>query len=54
MSYLVGFYKMKQKLSVTVDKDVIKRLESLLNGKKFRNKSHIVELALSEWLGEEE
>jgi len=44
---------MKERLSVTVDKDVLKQLENHLNKRIFRNKSHIVELALNKWLEEQ-
>tara|TARA_Y100000310_G_scaffold302766_1_gene340489 strand:- start:61 stop:198 length:138 start_codon:yes stop_codon:yes gene_type:complete len=45
---------MKQKLSVTVDKEVLKRLEKELKKKVFRNRSHVVEFALNKLLEEEE
>lgn len=41
---------MKERLSVTVDKELVSNVERLLDNKKFRNKSHIVELALIKWL----
>lgn len=37
---------MKERLSATVDKEVIKIIEVLLKDKKFRNKSHVIETAL--------
>ncbi len=41
---------MKERLSVTVDKELVSTVEKLLESREFRNKSHIVELALSKWL----
>jgi len=43
---------MKQKLCVTVDEKLVKQLEEQLGERVFRNKSHIVELALAKWLEE--
>jgi Arc/MetJ-type ribon-helix-helix transcriptional regulator len=37
---------MKARLSATVDKEILKLIESLLKDKKYRNKSHIIETAL--------
>jgi Arc/MetJ-type ribon-helix-helix transcriptional regulator len=37
---------MKERLSATVDKEVLKIIEFLLKDKKFRNKSHVIETAL--------
>lgn len=37
---------MKQRISATVDKEVIEIIESLLKDKKFRNKSHVIETAI--------
>ncbi len=41
---------MKQKLSITVEKDIVARLEKKIDGKLFRNKSHVIEYALREWV----
>ncbi len=41
---------MKQKLSVTVEKDVVAQLEKKVDGKIFRNMSHVIEYALREWV----
>lgn len=41
---------MKQKLSVTVDKKVINQLEKKVDGRIFRNMSHVIEFALREWV----
>jgi Arc/MetJ-type ribon-helix-helix transcriptional regulator len=37
---------MKQKLSITIDEDIVKEIEDKINGRLFRNKSHIIEYAL--------
>lgn len=44
---------MKERISVTLDKDIISVLNSLLKKRKFRNRSHIVEYAV-ERLAEQE
>tara|TARA_Y100000310_G_C20366270_1_gene661339 strand:+ start:499 stop:645 length:147 start_codon:yes stop_codon:yes gene_type:complete len=41
---------MKQKISVTIDKEKIKELDRVLEEGKFRNKSHIIELGLEKML----
>ena len=41
---------MKQKLSITIDEEKIKLLEKILKEGKFRNKSHIVEYSLGNFL----
>lgn len=43
---------MKQKLSVTIDQEKVKRIEKLLEEGLFRNKSHILEFALTKFLEE--
>lgn len=43
---------MKQKLSITLDKDILKRLDILLEDGSFRNKSHAIEFALRSLLKE--
>lgn len=45
---------MKQKLSVTVEEEVIRKLESRIDGRLFRNKSHLVEYALYKLLEEKQ
>lgn len=37
---------MKERLSATVDKEVLEIIASLLKNKKFRNKSHVIETAI--------
>ncbi|MBI2669413.1 hypothetical protein HYX14_06240 [Candidatus Woesearchaeota archaeon] len=50
----VSYYTMKKKLSVSIEEDILKRMESKLQDRVFRNKSHIVELALSRLFQESE
>lgn len=44
---------MKERISVTLDREIIGLLELLAQKRKFRNRSHIIELAV-ERLAEEE
>ena len=37
---------MKERISATVDKEIIEIVKSLLKNKKYRNKSHIIETAI--------
>ncbi len=37
---------MKERISATVDKEVIEIIETLLKNKKYRNKSHVIETAI--------
>ncbi|MFA5174347.1 MAG: hypothetical protein WC438_04160 [Candidatus Pacearchaeota archaeon] len=43
---------MKQKISITIDKRIIRLLENALRDSKFRNRSHIIEYSLTKFLGE--
>ncbi|MBS3092948.1 ribbon-helix-helix protein, CopG family [Candidatus Pacearchaeota archaeon] len=43
---------MKQKLSITIDEDLIEKLKKVVDSGRFRNKSHLVEFSLSEFLKE--
>ncbi len=43
---------MKQKLSVTLEKETLQRLDGLLEDGSFRNKSHAIEFALRSLLKE--
>ena len=45
---------MKKKLSVTVDKELISKLDEILRDdlEIFRNKSHLVEIAIKKYLKE--
>ena len=42
---------MKEKITVTVENEVIKQIEDKLKDGLFRNKSHVVEYALKRFLG---
>ncbi len=44
---------MKQKLSITLDKQKIKILEEILKQGRFRSKSHVIEYSLSKFLEKE-
>ena len=44
--------KMKQKLSITIDEELIKNIEKVVDSGRFRNKSHIIEFSLSKFLEE--
>lgn len=43
---------MKQKLSVTIEEDIVKQIEEKVGERVFRNKSHIIEYALYRLLKE--
>lgn len=43
----------KQKISVTIDEEMIQLIESLLADARFRNRSHVVEYSLKKFLSEE-
>lgn len=45
---------MKQKLSISIDKEKIKLIEKLLKEGLFRNKSHVLEYSLDKLLKEKE
>ena len=47
-------FGMKRKLSITIEENVISKIEDSLKTKKFRNKSHLVEYAIDKLLQEEE
>lgn len=42
---------MKEKITVTVENEVIRQIEDRLKDGLFRNKSHVVEYALRRFLG---
>ena len=44
---------MKRKLSISVEERTITLLEKLLEGGRFRNKSHIIEYSLNELFSQE-
>ena len=39
---------MKERISVTLDRDIIEILNSLVKNRKYRNRSHAVEMAIEE------
>lgn len=39
---------MKERISVTLDKEIIKVLNSLIKDRKYRNRSHAVEMAIEQ------
>lgn len=41
-------YTMKKKISISVEEKSIKKLEELVKTGRFRNKSHVVDFAISE------
>jgi Arc/MetJ-type ribon-helix-helix transcriptional regulator len=41
---------MKQKISISIEEGKVKELNELLKTSKFRNKSHVVEVALEKLL----
>ena len=43
---------MKQKISITIDEEKVKVIEDILREGKFRNKSHILEYSLNQFLKE--
>lgn len=43
---------MKQKISISIDKEKILVLEKLLKDNKFRSKSHLIEYSLDKFLKE--
>ena len=42
--------KMKQKLSITLDEELVNEILKVLSSGKFRNKSHVVEYAVKKLL----
>ena len=44
---------MKQKLSVSIESNLIQELDVLVRTGKFRNKSHVVEYTLNKFMEEE-
>lgn len=44
---------MKQKLSISIDKETIEKLEDYISEGSFRNKSHVVEFALNKFMRKE-
>jgi len=46
--------KMKQKLSVTIDDELLTKIAAALSSCKFRNKSHLVEFAVKKLMEEQD
>jgi len=42
----------KQKISITLDEEMIKTIENLLKDAQFRNRSHVIEYSLKKFLEE--
>jgi len=42
----------KQKISITLDREIIMLIENLLNGARFRNRSHIIEYSVKKFIDE--
>ena len=40
---------MKERISVTLDKDIVETLNSLVEKRKYRNRSHVVEMAVEQF-----
>jgi|TARA_Y100000310_G_scaffold343484_1_gene451355 Arc/MetJ-type ribon-helix-helix transcriptional regulator len=45
---------MKKKLSISIDEETIIRLDDYVSGGYFRNKSHVVEVAINKMIKEDE
>ena len=41
----------KQKISVTINTELVDIIENMLNESRFRNRSHVVEYSLRKFLG---
>lgn len=41
---------MKNRISVTIEEELDRKIDSMLKDRKYRNKSHIVEIALEEFV----
>jgi len=41
---------MKQKLSISIERETIRLLEKLIKNGKFRNKSHLIEYSINKFL----
>jgi len=39
---------MKERISITLDKEIVDMLNSLTKNRKFRNRSHTIEMAIQE------
>ncbi len=43
----------KQKISITIDKQMIKKIEGMLADAQFRNRSHVIEYSLNRFLNKD-
>ena len=39
---------MKERISITLDKEIVTMINSLIKNRKFRNRSHLIEMAVEE------
>ncbi len=46
--------KMKHKLSISIDRETLEKMNEVLNSGKFRNKSHVVEYAVNRFLKDDQ
>lgn len=44
---------MKQKMSISIEEEMIDKIEEKVSEGTFRNKSHVIEFALNKLMGEE-
>lgn len=44
---------MKQKISITIDEEKLETIKRLLEGSRFRNRSHVIEHSLRKFLDNE-
>ncbi|MBU4070525.1 MAG: hypothetical protein KJ646_06095 [Nanoarchaeota archaeon] len=42
----------KQKISVTINEEIVSLVENMLNDGKFRNRSHVIEYSLKKFIGD--
>ena len=45
---------MKERISITIDEDTIRKLNFLIKSKKYRNRSHAVEIAIEKLVKDEQ
>lgn len=50
---IIRNYTMKQKLSISIEKETIDKIDNYISDGAFRNKSHVVEFALNKFMAEE-
>ena len=54
LSQLTSLHKMKQKISITVNKEIVEEIDAKVAVGIFRNKSHVVEYAVKKLLEEKD